>query len=186
MSMSAFSINLRRLRESRGLTQNTMAQTLGLSTVGFGAYERGDREPNLINLRRIAEVLNVSVDELLRGVLEEQKIEWALQGTAWVLAGFNVTEVDGGYVRIEPPAEATDCSPLELPRADFLRLTRAMNDESQKWHPDDRKMSALQFEVWARTVTNKRAALRRENPFNMVGKFLPLEYLPKLTKKASE
>lgn len=180
----SFATNLRRIRESQGLTLTAMAKALGLSVNTFSLYEKGTNEPTLYNLKRIAQFLDVSVDTLLIGSSEEIKNDWELALRLWDMCGFRVIEVEGEYVRIEPPAEATECAPLEMRRSDFLRLTRTINKESQKWHPDDRQLAAAQFEVWARTVTNRRAALRRANPFDMIGNFLPLEYLSQPPKAA--
>ena len=63
--MSGFSQRLVQLRLDQGLTQEQLAQRLFVSRTALGQYERGEREPNLEILVRIAEYFNVSVDYLL-------------------------------------------------------------------------------------------------------------------------
>lgn len=62
---SVFSKRLREVRENRKKTQESVAEFLHLSTVSYGAYERGDNEPSLSTLVKICECLNVSADWLL-------------------------------------------------------------------------------------------------------------------------
>lgn len=69
--MKAFSENLRRLRESLGLTKTLVAKTIGISLPAYTAYESGrekigDREPTFENLVKIADFFGVSVDKLLQ------------------------------------------------------------------------------------------------------------------------
>ncbi len=58
-------MNLKYLREQRGFTQAEFAEKAGVSAVSVCRYESGEREPDLATLRRLADVLAVSVDELL-------------------------------------------------------------------------------------------------------------------------
>ena len=57
-----------RLKESRiksGLTQEQLAEKLGIAKSTLSGYESGNREPNVQTIKKIADVLNVSADELL-------------------------------------------------------------------------------------------------------------------------
>jgi transcriptional regulator with XRE-family HTH domain len=57
---------LAQLRQRAGLTQAELAERLGLlSPETISRYERGEREPRVSSLIRIAEVLGVSPEELL-------------------------------------------------------------------------------------------------------------------------
>lgn len=60
-----FSQNLKEYRLALGLTQKAMAQHLGISDRGYRYYEMGTREPNLSSLIQIADILNVSLDDLV-------------------------------------------------------------------------------------------------------------------------
>lgn len=56
---------IRLLRLQRGYSQENMADLLNLSTTAYGDIERGKTELTLSRLEQIAEVLNLSVTELL-------------------------------------------------------------------------------------------------------------------------
>lgn len=56
--------NLRKLRESQGMTQAELAQILGISASTLGMYETGQRHPKLEIEERIADYFNISLDRL--------------------------------------------------------------------------------------------------------------------------
>ena len=53
------------LRERANMTQAELAILLGVNENTISNYERGEREPSIDNLKRIAEIFGVSVDELI-------------------------------------------------------------------------------------------------------------------------
>jgi len=57
--------NIRRRREERGLTQLELGDLCRLHRTFIGSVERGERNVSILNLRRIAQILRVSVTELL-------------------------------------------------------------------------------------------------------------------------
>jgi transcriptional regulator with XRE-family HTH domain len=61
-------LRLRKRREERGLTQADLATQCGLHRTFIGSVERGERNVSVLNLRLIAQVLRVSLRELLDGV----------------------------------------------------------------------------------------------------------------------
>lgn len=52
------------LRTSRGLTQQGLADELGISLRAYRYYEQGEREPQLSVLIRMADYFELSLDEL--------------------------------------------------------------------------------------------------------------------------
>lgn len=60
-----FKDRLREVREDRNITQVQMASILNMSSTGYGSYERGETEPNILTLQKICKILNVSSDYLL-------------------------------------------------------------------------------------------------------------------------
>lgn len=58
---------IRHYRRRLNLTQKELAQKVGVSTGTIGMYETNKREPDLQMLRRLAEVLEVTVGELVAG-----------------------------------------------------------------------------------------------------------------------
>lgn len=60
-----FNENLKTARERRGLSQKDIAESIGVAKSTYSLYESGNREPNVQTIKKIADVLNVSADELL-------------------------------------------------------------------------------------------------------------------------
>lgn len=56
--------NLRLIREFRGVTQVDFAKKIGVSQQMISYIERGLKEPSTINLIRMADYLDCSLDEL--------------------------------------------------------------------------------------------------------------------------
>ncbi|MDQ3535701.1 MAG: LexA family transcriptional regulator [Bacteroidota bacterium] len=63
--MSIISSNLKHIRKIHNLTQEQFAEKLGIKRSLLGAYEEGRADPRLNNLLNIANVFNVSVDEII-------------------------------------------------------------------------------------------------------------------------
>ena len=63
--MGDFPNIFRKIREQSGLTQQQMADKLGVSRSAIGMYENGEREPNFETLELIADTFNVVMNYLL-------------------------------------------------------------------------------------------------------------------------
>lgn len=63
--MTKFSQRLRELRNSRHMTQQELADRIGMSKSSINMYERGQREPGLETLEAFADTFNVDMDYLL-------------------------------------------------------------------------------------------------------------------------
>lgn len=64
----SFKDNLKNIRESKGLTQKEVADKLGIFVQSYSRYENTDQEPKLNRVIEIANILNVSLDELVFGI----------------------------------------------------------------------------------------------------------------------
>lgn len=60
-----FNENLKVARERKGISQKELAENIGVAKSTYSLYESGNREPNVQTIKKIADVLNVSADELL-------------------------------------------------------------------------------------------------------------------------
>lgn len=58
-------MNLKKIRLERGMTQSEVADAIGVTNQAVYYYEAGAREPNLETLRKLATVLNCTIDELI-------------------------------------------------------------------------------------------------------------------------
>lgn len=59
------SLNLKKIRTQKGITQEELATKCGVSQQAVCNYEAGIREPSLYTVKRIASTLDCTVDELL-------------------------------------------------------------------------------------------------------------------------
>ena len=64
-STLGFGQRLAALLEQQGMTQLDLAARVGVTRAAMSRYVSGDREPRFVTLVRIAEELDVHVDELL-------------------------------------------------------------------------------------------------------------------------
>lgn len=62
----AFGRAIREMREERAISQEDLAHRSGIDRSYMGAVERGERNPTLKNILRIADGLDVSYVELFR------------------------------------------------------------------------------------------------------------------------
>ena len=59
-----FNENLKEARERRSMTQKEVADIIGVAKSTYSLYESGNREPNVQTIKKIADTLNVSADDL--------------------------------------------------------------------------------------------------------------------------
>ena len=63
--LQSFGNNVRKIRESKGLTQEALAFMAGLSRSYYTELELGKRNPSLLNIKKLADALYVSLPSLL-------------------------------------------------------------------------------------------------------------------------
>jgi transcriptional regulator with XRE-family HTH domain len=63
---SLFGKRIRQLRQRAGISQEALADRCGLHRTYVGGIERGERNPSLMNIARIAKALNVPLVDLFR------------------------------------------------------------------------------------------------------------------------
>lgn len=61
-----FGSRVRKLRTAKGWSQERLAAQANLDRTYIGGIERGERNPALLNIHRIAKALQVSASELFR------------------------------------------------------------------------------------------------------------------------
>jgi len=65
--MSLFGDNLKSIRETKGFTQNELAEAVSIHVVQLSKYERNLASPSVEVVKRISEALEVTADELIYG-----------------------------------------------------------------------------------------------------------------------
>ena len=58
-------LNLKQLRDAKGVSQATVARELNISRQTYNNYELGKREPDIETIKRIAKFFGVSTDSLI-------------------------------------------------------------------------------------------------------------------------
>ena len=73
--MMEFGEKLKQLREEKGMTQQTIAEKLYVTRQAVSRWECGARYPDLLTAKKISQILNVSLDEMLSGEELKQNVE---------------------------------------------------------------------------------------------------------------
>ncbi len=63
----SFANNLKHFRKVKGLNQGQLANKININRSTLSCYENGYREPSMKTLEKMSEVLEVSLDELIKG-----------------------------------------------------------------------------------------------------------------------
>ena len=63
--MAEFGEQLRKAREEKGITQQTLAENVYVTRQTISRYENGERYPDIVTLKKLSSVLGVSTDYLL-------------------------------------------------------------------------------------------------------------------------
>ena len=90
---SNFSQRLAALLAERNMTQLELAARIGVTRAAMSRYVSGEREPRLVTLVRIAEELDVNVDDLVAA--ESHSVETALR----IVARSTFTEEEKSQLR---------------------------------------------------------------------------------------
>ena len=58
-------MSVKEMRKKRGLTQKQLADRLGVKQQNVSDWERGERSPSVKNLKKLSEILNCQIDDLV-------------------------------------------------------------------------------------------------------------------------
>lgn len=94
--MTLFSDQLKKIRTEKSLSQEALAEQLFISRQSISKWETGDAAPDMENLIKLAEILGVSLDELVLGKQPEVRVERVVE-TIEPERPMNVWEFIGGY-----------------------------------------------------------------------------------------
>ena len=72
MDNNSIKKNIKRFRESKGLTQEYMADTMGISLTAYRDFEKGSTSIVNRNVYKVAEITGISIEELVLGYRPEQ------------------------------------------------------------------------------------------------------------------
>ncbi|AUT02279.1 transcriptional regulator [Nostoc sp. CENA543] len=69
--LQKFGQRVRNERLKQGLSQEELAEKAGLHRTYIGMIERAEKNITLININKIAQALDISIDDLLKGINEK-------------------------------------------------------------------------------------------------------------------
>ena len=99
------SANIRQLRKKAGLTQIELAEKLGVSIATLRRWEAGETSPNGTRMMELAELLEVSPDEIVASVENSARGQTMSAGNAKLTDksnGMLVFEGDGTRIELPP------------------------------------------------------------------------------------
>jgi transcriptional regulator with XRE-family HTH domain len=112
-----------RLRKEKDMTQPALADKMGVSFQAVSNWERGASMPDIGKLPELAEILGVSVDELLGGGRGSELVTHVLDGS-------EESFVEEADVTLE---EAGEAAPVLKPKQ-VKRIVLAINEKREKKH----------------------------------------------------
>ena len=131
--MVEFGEQLRRAREEKGMTQQSLAEQLYVTRQAVSRWECGDRYPDLLTTKKISQILEVSLDDLLSGkemekvvernpVIEKKGINNIMIALyAFVVISFVITITDI-IIRFPLQSEAIDYNDIQVVVTNVLAL----------------------------------------------------------------
>jgi len=123
--MVEFGEQLRKAREEKGMTQQSLAEKLYVTRQSVSRWECGDRYPDLLTTKKISQILDISLDDLLSGkemtkvvernpVIENKLVNNIIIALyAFIVFSFAVTVVDI-IIRFPLQSETIDYSDIQV------------------------------------------------------------------------
>lgn len=94
-----FNENLKIARERIGLSQKEVAESIGVAKSTYSLYESGNREPNVPTIKKIADTLSVSADELLGLAALPQTVAAHFDGDEYTAEELNEIKQFAAFVK---------------------------------------------------------------------------------------
>lgn len=107
---------IKKYRENKNMTQEEIANILGVRAATISKYEKGVLEPNIESLKKLSEIFEVSVDELLKdedfdiskiNILEilrqqkDMKLKGSLYHNTQIIFAYNTNHIEGSMLSEE-------------------------------------------------------------------------------------
>lgn len=138
MEENKFGKNLARLRAKAGMSQKSLANLLQVSTMLVSSYERGVRVPRFEMLFRLADLFDVTLDELVGYQSSKKKENLELinrliqrRRDAWIFwesVGYMVfTSEENGYVYLSCPLTGGSRMVSFMNQDEFINFTEEVN-----------------------------------------------------------
>lgn len=99
--LNVIGTNIKILRRKAGLTQEALAEQMGIKRSLIGAYEEGRAEPRINNLVKLSEVFNIPIDTLVQKDLTEPGEQAVSRAAGSQLRVLSVTVSDEGEDQVQ-------------------------------------------------------------------------------------
>lgn len=100
-----FADRLIELRKAKGMSQEELAQRIGLSRQAVSKWERAESSPDIGNLVALAEIYDLTIDEIVKGIPEEGAEPGCQEDTPFGASEGEAVEVEA-EIEVEPEPEA--------------------------------------------------------------------------------
>ena len=117
---------IRTLRKRRGLTQEQLAEQLGISVMTVRRWEWGERIPNVEDLKKAARVLDIPVTELI-GAADTPSVMTSVEVESAELAQATMKK-SGNMLVYERNGERMELPPTQESYAIFKEIARKIAD----------------------------------------------------------
>lgn len=107
--------NMKWFRQKNKLTQQQVADAVGIQRSTYSRYEEGTNRPSYLMLAQIADLYQISLDELVgRNISVEEKVEVSkTDGTTGTTENARTAPLDG-LIEMDETAETEGLRPYEL------------------------------------------------------------------------
>ncbi|MBE6775978.1 MAG: helix-turn-helix domain-containing protein [Ruminococcaceae bacterium] len=155
---------IKRLRESKGLTQLQLAEKIGVTAKAVSKWETAKGLPDISLMEPLSHALGVSVMELMSG---ETVINRNVSSNL-LLSRFYVCPVCGNIIHTTGEAVISCCGiilpPLEAEEADEGHTVKAESIEDEKFITADHEMTKKHFISFMAYVTTDRVQMVKLYP----------------------
>lgn len=153
---NSFGDNLKEQRSKKYKTQKEFADILGIPATTYGQYETGRREPDFTMLLKIAELLEVSVDYLMKGIGTDSYIYLVRDGIKKCLHEMDIlkdkTDEGKGWEIIHP----------------YGNIVISMDDYEKIINSTKEKFETLLDENIKQEIDKRRLSMYKVNDFSKV------------------
>lgn len=128
--MSTFQDNLRQYRERLGINAKDFAAEIGIKYSTYASYENLGREPKYDTLCRIADALNVSIDDLLG--YKPDRLEYWLKHFPSIPLFANLDEEKGRVIISTMNDEGKETYLVSLGKAEFIKEMERIEQKTKE------------------------------------------------------
>lgn len=141
-----FSLRIKLSRDKKGWSQAELARNAEITPAAVNQFEKGSRKPNMPILRKLAKVLDVSIDYLVGESDEENEVKSAEKITELIMENKKLREI---YV--ESVAKECKCKKI-------TEINKSFVDNWVKAREENKKLrEALEFYAYPKHEDGDRA-----------------------------